>query len=119
MLVSSLVSEEVLSLTNQIDPDAYLSDETLTWCEEGLRSLGHAGNPSANEFLPHIRHFLVPMWYRQLRIKAREHIESGETPTLSTAPKPPTVKERRERQQIVGGRRNEGVRIKINVNNVG
>ncbi len=107
MLVSSLVSEEVLSLTNQIDPDAYLSDETLTWCEQGLQSLGHAGNPSANEFLPHIRHFLVPAWYRQLRIKAREHIESGETPTLSIAPKPPTMQEWRVRQQVIAEMRNE------------
>lgn len=97
----------VLLLTDLVDPDAYLSDDTLAWCEEALRSLGHAGNPSANEFLPHVRHFLVPSWFRQLRIKARDHIESGEAPQLSVAPKPDTAGEWQVRQRIIAEMRNE------------
>jgi hypothetical protein len=96
------------SSTNQlVDPDAYLSDDTLAWCKEALQSLGHPGTPSANEFLPRIRHFIVPTWYRQLRIKARDHIESGEAPTLSIAPKPDTAREWQVRQQIIAEMRNE------------
>ena len=99
--------EHTLLLTYRIDPDAYLSDDTLTWCEETLRSLGHTGNPSANEFLPQVRHFLVPAWFRQLRIKARTHIESGEAPQLSIAPKPDTFAQWRIRQEIIAEMRNE------------
>jgi hypothetical protein len=69
--------------------------------------LDHAGTPSANEFLPSIRHFLVPTWFRQLRIKARTHIESGEGPTLSIAPKPDTAGQWQVRQRILAEMRNE------------
>jgi|SRR5450432_155063 hypothetical protein len=77
------------------------------WLEKTLQSLGHSGNPLANEFLPHIRHFLVPSWYRQLRIKARSHIESGVTPFLSIAPRPDTAQQWQARQQIITEMRNE------------
>jgi len=97
----------VLLLTREIDPDAFLSDDTFTWCEEALRSLGHRGQPTANEFLPHVRHFLVPSWYRQLRIKARNHIESGVAPALSIAPRPNTAQQWQARQQIIAEMRNE------------
>jgi hypothetical protein len=94
-------------LTNYIDPDSYLSNETLDWCQQTLVALGHAGTPSANEFLPSVRHFLVPTWFRQLRIKARVHIEGGETPTLSIAPKPDTAGQWQVRQRILAEMRNE------------
>lgn len=61
----------------------------------------------ASEFLPHTRHFLVPTWYRQLRIKTRDHIESGENPKLSLAPKPDTSQQWQARQQIIAEMRNE------------
>src|SRR5271169_484078 len=89
------------------DPDAYLSEDTLTWLQESLQSLGHSGNPLANEFLPHVRHYLVPSWYRQLRIKARSHIESGVAPVLSIAPRPDTAQQWQARQQIIAEMRNE------------
>jgi len=49
----------------------------------------------------------VPAWYRQLRIKARDHIESGEAPILSIAPKPDTAAQWQVRQQIITEMRNE------------
>lgn len=98
---------EALLLTYRIDPDAYLSNETLDWCQQTLLALGHDGKPSANEFLPRVRHFLVPTWFRQLRIKARAHIESGELPTLSVAPKPDTAGQWQARQRILAEMRNE------------
>lgn len=61
----------------------------------------------ANEFLPHVRHFLVPSWYRQLRVKARSHIESGVAPVLSIAPRPDTAQQWQARQQIIAEVRNE------------
>jgi hypothetical protein len=72
-----------------------------------LRSLGHSGIPLANEFLPSIRHFVVPTWFRQLRIKARNHIASGEFPALAIAPKPDTALQWQARQQIISEMRNE------------
>ena len=84
-----------------------MSDDTLAWCKETLQALGHSGTPLANEFLPAARHFLVLGWYRQLRIKAREHIESSEAPALSIAPKPATVHEWQVRQQVLAEMRNE------------
>lgn len=70
-------------------------------------ALVHTGTPLANEFLPSIRHFLVPTWFRQLRVKARAHIESGECPTLSIALKPDTAGQWQVRQQILAEMRNE------------
>lgn len=49
----------------------------------------------------------MPTWFRQLRIKAREHIQSGEAPTFSIAPKPDTAREWQVRQQIIAEMRNE------------
>ena len=49
----------------------------------------------------------MPPWYRQLRIKTRDHIESGDAPTLCIAPKPDTAKEWRIRQQVLAEMRNE------------
>ena len=77
------------------------------WLEKTLQSLGHSGNPLANEFLPHICHFLVPSWYRQLRIKARNHIESDEVLLLSIIPRPDTAQQWQARQQIITEMRNE------------
>ena len=81
--------------------------EYITPGPEALQSLGHEGDPAANEFLPQIRHFLVPSWYRQLRIMARNHIAGGEAPTLSLAPKPDTLREWQVKQQVLAGIRNE------------
>lgn len=67
-----------------------MSDVTYTWYEQNLIALNHSGTAISSEFLPQIRHFLVHVWYRQLRIKIRNHIESGEVPILSLAPKPDT-----------------------------
>lgn len=89
------------------NPDAFLSSETLIWCKTTLASLGHVENPTANEFLPRIRQFLVPPWYRQLRIRVREHMESGEDPILSLVPKVDTIKEWQVRQQVITKIRNE------------
>lgn len=68
-----------------------MSDETYAWCDEALKSLNHQADPATSEFLPQVRHFLVPTWYRQLCIKARDHIKSGAAPVLSLAPKPDTA----------------------------
>jgi hypothetical protein len=61
----------------------------------------------ANEFLPAIRRYLVPTWYRQLRIAARDHIESGADPVLAIAPKPDRRAVWEARQQVVDEMRNE------------
>ena len=104
----STLDQEGKPTTNRgKDPDAYLSDETLNWCQQNLIALGHSGTPQANEFLPSVRHFLVPTWFRQLRIKARAHLESGEAPTLLIAPKPDTHRQWQARQHILAEMRNE------------
>jgi hypothetical protein len=54
-----------------------------------------------------VRHFLIPSWYRQLRIKARDYIESGEGPTLLVSLKPDTAHQWQVRQQIIAEMRNE------------
>ena len=69
--------------------------------------LHHLIQPAANKFLPQIQKFLVPTWYRQLRIEVRKHIESGTTPLLSLAPKPDTSKQWQIRQEIIAEMRNE------------
>ena len=69
----------------------FLSNDTYVWYEEALKSLDHQENPVASEFLPQVRHFLVSTWYRQLRIKTQDHIESDTAPILSLAPKPNTA----------------------------
>lgn len=56
-------------------------------------SRGHQENPAANEFFPQVRHFQILGWYCQLRVKARNHIESSLAPMLSLAPKPDTMKQ--------------------------
>ena len=91
----------------QIDPDAYLTDETMRWCEQAMQQLNHPQDPAANEFLPAIRRYLVPAWYRQLRQLARHHIDSGEQPVLAVAPKPDTRNVWQARQQVVDEMRNE------------
>lgn len=72
-----------------------------------MKSLNHQGDPPASEFPPKVRHFLVPMWYRQLRIKARDHIESSAAPVLSLASKPDIATQWRVRQQIFAKMGNE------------
>lgn len=86
---------------------AFLSDDTYVWCDEALKSLNHQGDPAAREFLPQVRHFLVPTWYRLLRIKARDHIKSGAAPVLSLAQKPDIATQWQMRQQIIAEMRNE------------
>lgn len=98
-------------LKNKLDSGAFLSDETYIWCKENLRVLGHPEISTAHEFLPHVRHFLVPAWYHQFRIKTCDHIESGEQPILSLVPKPDTSKEWQVRQQIIAEMRNEADRF--------
>lgn len=61
----------------------------------------------ANEFLPAVRRFLVPTWYRELRVLARTHLESGENPVLELAPKPENRADWEARQQVVNEIRNE------------
>lgn len=91
-----------------IDPDAYLSDNTLDWCKETLRhNLDHVNEPAANEFLCSERHYLVPAWYREFRILARNHLQSGTLPQLSIAPKPETLREWRIRQRVIAEIDNE------------
>jgi hypothetical protein len=60
----------------------------MRWCERALQQLGHPQQPLANEFLPAIRRFLIPGWYREFRVLARDHIESGELPVLAITLKP-------------------------------
>jgi hypothetical protein len=72
-----------------------------------LQQLGHPQPPSANEFLPAIRRFLVPPWYRQLRILARQHIGSGELPELAIAPKPDNRALWEARQEVIAELRNK------------
>lgn len=79
----------------------------MHWCERALQQLGHPQPPVANEFLPAIRRFLVPSWYRQLRILARQHIESGELPELAIAPKPDNRALWQARQEVLAELRNE------------
>jgi hypothetical protein len=79
----------------------------MRWCERALQQLGHPQPPSANEFLSATRRFLVPSWYRQLRILAREYIESGELPELAIAPKPDNRALWQARQEVLAELRNE------------
>ena len=79
----------------------------MRWCEQKLLQLDHPQAPTANEFLPAIRRYIVPTWYRQLRILARDHIESGATPTLMIAPQPDSRAVWEARQQVVNEIRNE------------
>jgi hypothetical protein len=72
-----------------------------------MQQLGHSQPPLANEFLPAIRRFLVPSWYRQLRVLARDHIDSGEAPELAIAPKPDNRTVWQARQEVVTEIRNE------------
>jgi hypothetical protein len=46
-------------------------------------------------------------WFRQLRIKARAHIESGKLLRLSITPKPDTAGQWQARQRILAEMRNE------------
>jgi hypothetical protein len=79
----------------------------MRWCERAMQHLDHPHDPAANEFLPAIRRYLVPSWYRQLRILARDHIESGELPVLAIAPKPDNRNIWEARQQVIDEVRNE------------
>ncbi len=79
-------------------------------------ALNHSGTPISSEFLLQIRHFLVPVWYRQLRIKIRNHIESTEVPILSLAPKPDTRHHWQVRQQIIAEMRNEAETFGLTAN---
>jgi hypothetical protein len=91
----------------RIDPDVYLSNDTMRWCEQALQQLNHPQDPAASEFLPATRRYLVPAWYRQLRRLARNHIESGELPVLAIAPKPDNRNVWQARQQVINEVRNE------------
>jgi hypothetical protein len=79
----------------------------MRWCEQAMQHLDHPHDPAANEFLPAIRRYLVPSWYRQLRRLARDHIESGELPVLAIAPKPDNRNIWLARQQVIDEVRNE------------
>ena len=84
-----------------------IMSQKYVWCDEALKSLNHQGDPAASEFFPQVRHFLVATWYRQLRIKARDHIKRGAAPVLSLAPKPDIATQWQVRQQIIAEMRNE------------
>jgi hypothetical protein len=47
------------------------------------------------------------MWYRQLRILARDHLESGADPALMIAPQPDRRAVWEARQQVIDEMRNE------------
>ena len=79
----------------------------MHWFERAMQRLDHPQPPAANEFLPAIRRFLIPPWYRQLRVMPRDHIDSGEPPQLAIAPKPDNRQLWQARQEIVDGMRNE------------
>jgi hypothetical protein len=79
----------------------------MRWCERKLLQLDHPQAPTANEFLLAIRRYVVPTWYRQLRILAREHIESGADPALMIAPLPDHRAVWEARQQVTDEMRNE------------
>lgn len=64
-----------------------LLDDIYVWCKEVLKSLDHQRNSAPSKFFLQFCHFLVSILYRQLRIKARDHIKSGTAPMLSLAPK--------------------------------
>ena len=75
----------LLQLITYLDLDAYLTEDTLAWCQEAISH--HV--PYANEFLPtEDRTYLIPEWYRRLLRKARDHQRSGEAPAFAFAPKP-------------------------------
>jgi len=77
--------ESVASANICLDMDAYLTEDTLAWCQQAIGD--HV--PSASEFLPTSeRTYLIPEWYRSLLRKARDHQRSGEAPILASAPKP-------------------------------
>lgn len=61
----------------------------------------------ANDFIPSSRQFLIPAWYREFRIRAQTHIESGERPILAVAPKPDRRSLWEARQQVVSEMENE------------
>ena len=79
----------------------------MRWCERAMDQLGHPQPPLANEFLPAIRRFLIPPWYRQFRILARDHIDGGEAPELAIASKPDNRALWQARQEVVVEMRNE------------
>jgi hypothetical protein len=58
-----------------------------------MESLGHPSPAVANEFIPDTRYYLVPPFYRQLRIKAHDHIHSQQAPELALAPKAPDAED--------------------------
>ena len=77
--------ESVASANICLDMDAYLTEDTLAWCQQAIG----AHVPLASEFLPtKDRTYLIPEWYRRLLRKARDHQRSGEAPALAFAPKP-------------------------------
>jgi len=94
-------------LTDHLDPDAYLSSDTIIWCQQALDALGHSDEPRANEFIAPERVYLVPTWYRQLLTKARDHVRSGEEPPLAIAPSPPEWLELKESEDAIAELQNE------------
>ncbi len=80
-------------LTFRIDADAFLTDATLAWLQATMQELGHPQQAVANEFIPETRMYLIPPFYRQLRIKTRDHLRSKQAPELAVAPKAPDTEE--------------------------
>lgn len=75
-------------MTNKVlDFDVYLTDDTTTYCQDMMATLGHPEVVKASEFF-RIDSEVVPTWYEQLVYAARAYMTTGTTPTLALAPRP-------------------------------
>lgn len=71
-----------------LDPDEYLTAETLQWCHEQLAQLNLPTPPVASDFIPRLDDFRIPDYYKSLIHTARVHHGSEEDPRLELAAKP-------------------------------
>jgi hypothetical protein len=72
----------MLEPLQDIDLDSFLSTETEAWCTEQLSQIGLYDMNLDNHQRPYITVYL------QLRVRIREHQESGQLPVLQLTPKP-------------------------------
>lgn len=70
-----------------LDPDQYLTDDTLEWCTYQWNVLNLPA-PQSNHFIRAFDVFDVPPYYKYLIHTARTHEQSGHSPQLRPAPKP-------------------------------
>jgi hypothetical protein len=84
------VDRKVLAVMQQTlsayDFDAYLTIETMHWCEQQMQSLNIVTPPVASDFLLQRRE-VIPNWYRPLLFQIRAHVAAGLESLLQLAPR--------------------------------